>query len=198
MIDIDISSLIKDIKKKGVENKKIDIENRKQEIAVVRQTAKNIEEKYYPLMMNLVKIHDSLRKNGFKCNGESGEFGRTNDDCCIKFMDYEGHPTWIELDVNHCKFGITRFNSFIVVAYQNSRSEFAFLLEIIAYLYAFKVKYKRCFKVTHLLDIIARPYVFKGKYKLFFKALKQGIEIFEQEFESFHDRYIQYAQSLLN
>ena len=183
MIDIDISSLLKDIKKKGVENKKkgvdkakSDIENRKQEITVVRQTAKNIEEKYYPLMMNLVKIHDSLRKNGFKCNGESGEFGRTNDDCCIKFMDYEGRPTWIGLDVNHCKFGITGFNSFIVVAYPNGRSK----------------------QVTDLLDIIARPYAFKGKYKLFFKALKQGIEIFEHEFESFHDRYIQYAQSLLN
>ena len=175
MIDINISSLIKDIEKKGVENKKIDIENRQQEIAVVRQTAKNIEKKYYPLMMNLVEIHDSLRDNGFKCDGESGEFGRTNDDYCIKFMDYEGHLTWIELDVNHCKFGITMFNPFIVVAYPNGNS-----------------------KVTGLLDIIARPYAFKDKYKLFFKALKQGIEIFEQEFESFHDRYIQYAQSLLN
>ena len=182
MIDIDISSLIKDIEKKGVENKKkgvdkakSDIENRQQEIAVVRQTAKNIEKKYYPLMMDLVKIHDSLRKNGFKCNGESGEFGRTNDDCCIKFMDYEGHLTWIGLDVNHCKFRITGFNSSIVVAYPNGKSEF-----------------------THLLDIVAHPYVYNGKYKLFFKALKQGIEIFEQEFESFHDRYIQYAQSLLN
>ena len=182
MIDINISSLLKDIKKKGVENKKkgvdkakSDIENRQQEIAVVRQTAKNIEKKYYPLMMNLVKIHDSLRKNGFKCNGESGEFGRTNDNYCIKFMDDEGLITWIELDVNHCKFGITSFDPFIVVVYQNGNS-----------------------KVTDLLDIIARPYAFKGKYKLFFKALKQGIEIFEQEFESFHDRYIQYAQSLLN
>ena len=182
MIDIDISSLLKDIKKKGVENKKkgvdkakSDIENRQQEIAVVRQTAKNIEEKYYPLMMNLVKIHDSLRDNGFKCDGESGEFGRTNDDCCIKFMCYKDYLTWIELDVNHCKFGITRFNRFIVVVYPNGN-----------------------YKFTYLLDIIARPYVFKGKYKLFFKALKQGIEIFEQEFESFHDRYIQYAQSLLN
>ena len=174
MIDIDISSLIKDIEKKGIENKEIDIENRQQEIAVVRQTAKNIEEKYYPLMMNLVKIHDSLRKNGFKCNGEIGEFGRTNDDYCIKFMDYEGHPTWIELDINHCKFEITRSNSFIVVVY------------------------KRSFTVAAWLGIIFRPYVFKGKYKRFFKALKQGIEIFEQEFESFHDRYIQYAQSLLN
>ena len=182
MIDINISSLLKDIKKKGVENKKkgvdkakSDIENRQQEIAVVLQTAKNIEEKYYPLMMNLVKIHDSLRDNGFKCNGESGEFGRTNDNYCIKFMDYEGLLTWIELDVNHCKFGITSFDPFIVVVYQNGKS-----------------------KVTDLLNIIAHPYVFKGKYKLFFKALKQGIEIFEQEFESFHDRYIQYAQSLLN
>ena len=182
MIDIDISSLIKDIEKKGVENKKkgvdkakSDIENRQQEIAVVLQTAKNIEKKYYPLIMDLVKIHDSLRDNGFKCNGESGEFGRTNNDCCIKFMDYEGHLTWIELDVNHCKFEITRFNSFIVVVYPNGK-----------------------YKVTDLLNIIAHPYVFKGKYKLFFKALKQGIEIFEQEFESFHDRYIQYAQSLLN
>ena len=183
MIDIDISSLLKDIKKKSVENKKksvenkkSDIENRKQEIAVVRQTAKNIEEKYYPLMMNLVEIHDSLRDNGFKCDGESGEFGRTNDDCCIKFMDYEGHLTRIELDINHCKFKITRFNPFIVVAYPNGRSK----------------------QVTYLLGIIARPYAFKGKYKRFFKALKQGIEILEQEFESFHDRYIQYAQSLLN
>ena len=176
MIDIDISSLLKDIKKKGVENKKIDIENRKQEISVVRQTAKNIEKKYYPLMMNLVKIHDSLRDNGFKCDGESGEFGHTNDNYCIKLMDYGGGPiTLIELDVNHCKFGITRFDSFIVVLYPNGKS-----------------------KVTDLLDSIARPYAFKGKYKLFFKALKQGIEIFEQEFESFHDRYIQYAQSLLN
>ena len=175
MIDIDISSLLKDIKKKGVENKKIDIENRQQEIAVVRQTAKNIEKKYYPLMMDLVKIHDSLRDNGFKCNGESGEFGHTNDDCCIKLMDYEGPITLIELDVNHCKFGITGFDPFIVVVYPNGKS-----------------------KVTDLLDIIARPYAFKGKYKLFFKALKQGIEILEQEFESFHDRYIQYAQSLLN
>ena len=182
MIDINISSLLKDIEKKGVENKKkafdkakSDIENRQQEIAVVLQTVKNIEKKYYPLMMNLVKIHDSLRDNGFKCNGESGEFGRTNDNYCIKFMDYEGPITLIELDVNHCKFGITSFNPFIVVVYQNGKS-----------------------KVTDLLDIIARPYAFKGKYKLFFKALKQGIEIFEQEFESFHDRYIQYAQSLLN
>ena len=176
MIDTNISSLLKDIEKKGVENKKIDIENRQQEIAVVLQTAKNIEKKYYPLIMDLVKIHNSLRDNGFKCNGESGEFGRTNDDCCIKFM-YEGHLTWIELDVNHCKFRITRFNSYIL-----------FIV----------VVYKRSFTVTHLLDIIARPYAFKGKYKLFFKALKQGIEIFEQEFESFHDRYIQYVQSLLN
>ena len=184
MIDIDISSLIKDIEKKGVENKKkgvdkakSDIENRQQEIAVVRQTAENIEKKYYPLIMDLVKIYNSLRDNGFKCNGESGEFGRTNDGCYIKFMDCKYHLTWIELDVNHCKFGITRFNSFI-----------SFIV----------VVYKRSFTVTHLLDIIARPYAFKGKYKLFFKALKQGIEIFEQEFESFHDRYIQYAQSLLN
>ncbi len=191
MIDIDISSLIKDIEKKGAENKKkgaenkkngvkkakSDIENRQQEIAIVRQTTKNIEEKYYPLMMNLVKIHDSLRDNGFKCNGESGEFGRTNDDCCIKFMNFMGHLTWIELDVNHCKLGITGFNSFI-----------SFIV----------VVYKRSFTVTNLLNIIARPYVSKGKYKRFFKALKQGIEIFEQEFESFHDRYIQYAQSLLN
>ena len=176
MIEINISSLLKDIKKKGVENKKTDIENRQQEIAVVRQTTKNIEEKYRPLMMNLVEIHDSLRDNGFKCGGESGEFGRTNDDYCIKFMDYEGHLTWIELDINHCKFGITRFNPFIVVAYPNGRSK----------------------QVTDLLDIIARPYVYNGKYKRFFKALKQGIEILEQEFESFHDRYIQYAQSLLN
>ena len=175
MIDINISSLLKDIEKKGAENKIIDIENRQQEIAVVCQTAKNIEKKYYPLMMNLVEIHDSLRDNGFKCDGESGEFGRTNDDCCIKFMDYEGHPTWIGLDVNHCKFGITSFDPFIVVVYPNGKS-----------------------KVTDLLDIIAYPYVYNGKYKLFFKALKQGIEIFEQEFESFHDRYIQYAQSLLN
>ena len=182
MIDIDISSLIKDIKKKGVDNKKkgvdkakSDIENRKQEIAVVRQTAKNIEEKYYPLMQDLMIIHYSLRKNGFKCDGESGEFGRTNDDYCIKFMYYKDYYARIELDVNHCKFGITSFNPFIVVVYQNGKS-----------------------KVTDLLDIIARPYVSKGKYKLFFKALKQGIEILEQEFESFHDRYIQYAQSLLN
>ena len=175
MIDIDISSLLKDIKKKGAENKKIDIENRQQEIAVVRQTAKDIEEKYYPLMQDLMIIHYSLRKNGFKCDGESGEFGRTNDDCCIKFMDYKDYCARIELDVNHCKFKITRFNRFIVVAYPNGNS-----------------------KVTDLLDIIARPYASKGKYKLFFKALKQGIEIFEQEFESFHDRYIQYAQSLLN
>ena len=181
MIDINISSLLKDIKKKGAENKKkgvkakSDIENRQQEIAVVRQTAKNIEKKYYPLIMDLVKIHNSLRDNGFKCNGESGEFGRTNNDCCIKFMNCKGHLTWIELDVNHCKFGITRYNSFIVVVYPNGRSKF-----------------------TDLLDTIAYPYAFKGKYKLFFKALKQGIEIFEQEFESFHDRYIQYAQSLLN
>ena len=174
MIDIDISSLLKDIEKKGVENKEIDMENRQQEIAVVRQTAKNIEEKYYPLMMNLVKIHDSLRDNGFKCDGESGEFGHTNDDYCIKLMDYDGPITLIELDVNHCKFGITRPNSFIVVVY------------------------KRSFTVAAWLSIIFRPYVFKGKYKRFFKALKQGIEIFEQEFESFHDRYIQYAQSLLN
>ena len=174
MIDIDISSLINDIEKKGIENKEIDIENRQQEIAVVLQTAKNIQKKYCPLMMDLVKIHDSLRKNGFKCNGEIGEFGRTNDDYCIKFMDYEGHPTWIELDINHCKFEITRSNSFIVVVY------------------------KRSFTVAAWLGIIFRPYVFKGKYKRFFKALKQGIEIFEQEFESFHDRYIQYAQSLLN
>ena len=183
MIDINISSLLKDIKKKGAENKKkgvkakSDIENRQQEIAVVRQTAKNIEKKYYPLIMDLVKIHNSLRDNGFKCDGESGEFGHTNDDYCIKLMDYDGPITLIELDVNHCKFGITRFNSFI-----------SFIV----------VVYKRSFTVTHLLDIIARPYAFKGKYKLFFKALKQGIEIFEQEFESFHDRYIQYAQSLLN
>ena len=175
MIDIDISSLLKDIEKKGVDKAKSDIENRQQEIAVVLQTAKNIEKKYYPLMQDLMTIHNSLRNNGFKCNGESGEFGRTNDDCCIKFMDCKYHPTWIELDVNHCKFGITMFNPFIVVAYPNGNS-----------------------KVTDLLDIIARPYVFKGKYKLFFKALKQGIEILEQEFESFHDRYIQYAQSLLN
>ena len=177
MIDIDISSLLKDIEKKGVDKAKSDIENRQQEIAVVLQTAKNIEKKYYPLIMDLVKIHNSLRDNGFKCNGESGEFGRTNNDCCIKFMYCKGHLTWIELDVNHCKFGITRFNSFIT-----------FIV----------VVYKRSFTVTHLLDIIARPYAFKGKYKLFFKALKQGIEIFEQKFESFHDRYIQYAQSLLN
>ena len=182
MIDIDISSLIKDIEKKGVENKKkgvdkakSDIENRQQEIAVVLQTAKNIEKKYYPLIMDIVKIHNSLRDNGFKCNGESGEFGRTNDDCCIKFMYCKDFLTWIELDVNHCKFGITRYNRFIVVVYPNGN-----------------------YKFTHLLDIIARPYAFKGKYKLFFKALKQGIEILEQEFESFHDRYIQYAQSLLN
>lgn len=182
MIDINISSLLKDIKKKGAENKKkgaekakSDIENRQQEIAVVRQTAKNIEKKYYPLMMDLVKIHDSLRDNGFKCDGESGEFGHTNDDYCIKLMDYDGPITLIELDVNHCKFGITSFDPFIVVAYQNGKS-----------------------KVTDLLDIIAYPYVYKGKYKRFFKELKQGIEIFEQEFESFHDRYIQYAQSLLN
>ena len=174
MIDINISSLLKDIEKKGVKKAKSDIENRQQEIAIVRQTAKNIEEKYCPLMMNLVKIHDSLRDNGFKCNGESGEFGRTNDDCCIKFMNFMGHLIWIELDVNHCKFGITRYNQFIVFVY------------------------KRSFTVTDLLDIIKRPYVFKGKYKRLFKALKQGIEIFEQEFESFHDRYIQYAQSLLN
>ena len=197
MIDIDISSLLKDIKKKGVENKKIDIENRQQEIAVVRQTAKNIEKKYYPLMMNLVKIHDSLRKNGFKCNGESGEFGRTNDDCCIKFMDCKYHIAWIELDVNHCKFGITMSNPFIVVIYQNGRSR-SIDLDFFTNPGVFKIESKRSFTVTHLLDIIARPYVFKGKYKLFFKALKQGIEILEQEFESFHDRYIQYAQSLLN
>lgn len=174
MIDIDISSLIKDIEKKGVENKEIDIENRLQEMDVVLQTAKNIQKKYCPLMMNLVKIHDSLRDNGFKCDGESGEFGRTNDDYCIKFMDYEDHLTWIELDINHCKFEITRSNSFMVVVY------------------------KRSFTVAAWLSIIFHPYVFKGKYKLFFKALKQGIEILEQEFESFHDRYIQYAQSLLN
>ncbi len=174
MIDIDISSLLKDIKKKGGVKAKSDIENRQQEIAVVLQTAKNIEKKYYPLMMDLVKIHDSLRDNGFKCDGESGEFGRTNDDCCIKFMDCKGHLTWIELDVNHCKFEITRSNSFIVVVY------------------------KRSFTVAAWLSIIACPYAFKGKYKRFFKALKQGIEILEQEFESFHDRYIQYAQSLLN
>jgi hypothetical protein len=72
MIDINISSLLKDIEKKGAEKAKIDIENRQQEIAVVLQTIKNIEKKYYPLMMDLVKIHDSLRDNGFKCNGESG------------------------------------------------------------------------------------------------------------------------------
>ena len=175
MIDINISSLLNDIKKKGIENKEIDTENRQQEIAVVLQTTKNIEKKDDPWMMDLVKIHDSLRYNGFKCDGESGEFGHTNDDYCIKLMDYDGPITLIELDVNHCKFGITRYNSFIVVVYPNGRSKF-----------------------TDLLDIIARPYVSKGKYKLFFKALKQGIEIFEQEFESFHDRYIQYAQSLLN
>ena len=197
MIDINISSLLKDIKKKGVENKKIDIENRQQEIAVVLQTAKNIEEKYYPLMMDLVKIHDSLRDNGFKCDGESGEFGHTNDDYCIKLMDYDDPITWIELDVNHCKLGITGFNSFIVVVYQNGRSGFTDL-DFFMHLDVCKDKYKRSFKVTNLLNIIARPYAFKGKYKLFFKALKQGIEIFEQEFESFHDRYIQYAQSLLN
>lgn len=181
MIDINISSLLKNIKKKGVENKKkgvekakIDIENRQQEIAVVLQTAKNIEKKYYPLMMDLVKIHDSLRDNGFKCVGESGEFGHTNDDYCIKFMDYDGPITLIELDVNHCKFGITSFDPFIVAVYQNGKS-----------------------KVTDLLNNIAYPYVYEGKYKRFFKELKQGIEILEQEFESFHDRYIQYAQSLL-
>ena len=197
MIDINISSLLKDIKKKGVENKKIDIENRQQEIAVVRQTAKNIEKKYYPLIMDLVKIHNSLRDNGFKCNGESGEFGRTNDDCCIKFMDCKYHPTWIELDVNHCKFGITMSNPFIVVIYQNGRSR-STDLDFFTNPGVFKIESKRSFTVTDLLDIIARPYAFEGKYKLFFKALKQGIEIFEQEFESFHDRYIQYAQSLLN
>ena len=175
MIDINISSLLKDIEKKGAENKEIDIENRQQEIAVVLQTAKNIEKKYCPLMMDLMEIHDSLRDNGFKCNGESGEFGRTNDDCCIKFMNCKGYLTWIELDVNHCKFRITRPNPLIVVAYPNGNST-----------------------VADLLNNIARPYASKGKYKLFFKALKQGIEIFEQEFESFHDRYIQYAQSLLN
>ena len=184
MIDIDISSLLKDIEKKGVENKKkgvekakSDIKNRQQEIAVVRQTTENIEKKYYPLIMDIVKIYKSLRDNGFKCNGESGEFGRTNNDCCIKFMNCIGHLTWIGLDVNHCKFGITGYNSFTL-----------FIV----------VVYKRSFTVTNLLNIIARPYVSKGKYKLFFKALKQGIKILEQEFESFHDRYIQYAQSLLN
>ncbi len=196
MIDIDISSLLKDIKKKGAENKEIDIENRQQEIAVVRQTAKNIEKKYYPLMKNLVKIHDSLRDNGFKCNGESGEFGRTNDDYCIKFMDYKSRFTWIELDINYCKL-ITMFNPFIVVVYQNGKSKVTDL-DFFTHPSVFKGKYKRFFNVTDLLDIISRPYASKGKHKLFFKALKQGIEIFEQEFESFHDRYIQYAQSLLN
>ena len=197
MIDIDISSLLKDIEKKGAEKAKSDRENRQQEIAVVLQTAKNIEKKYYPLMTDLVEIHDSLRVNGFKCDGESGEFGRTNDDYCIKFMYYEGHPTWIELDINHCKFGITNSNPFIVVVYQNGRSKFTDL-DFFAHPSVYNDKYKRSFTVTDLLDIIKRPYVSKGKYKLFFKALKQGIKILEQEFESFHDRYIQYAQSLLN
>ena len=112
-------------------------------------------------------------------------------------MDYEGHLTWIELDVNHCKFGITSSNPFIVVVYQNGRSK-STDSDFFTHPNEFKDKYKRSFKVTALLDIIARPYMYKGKYKRFFKALKQGIKILEQEFESFHDRYIQYAQSLLN
>ena len=112
-------------------------------------------------------------------------------------MYYEGHPTWIELDINHCKFGITRSNPFIVVVYQNGKSKVTDL-DFFTHPNEFNDKYKRSFKVTNLLNIIACPYVSNGKYKLFFKALKQGIKILEQEFESFHDRYIQYAQSLLN